>query len=164
MLAKNWLPAKADSAGIVVGARVPIVLTSRADSLRAAWRPARLPSSTPTHGAKAPRRPQRDRDGTILVVNAGSSSVKFEIFAIAGGRTWPAHKGADGRHRRPAAAGRQFATARKLIDKAYLDEIADVPAAMAGDGRLAARDRGQSTLRCRPSSGTRRDRITSGRF
>ena len=27
--------AKADSAGIVLGARVPIVLTSRADSLRA---------------------------------------------------------------------------------------------------------------------------------
>jgi phosphate acetyltransferase len=35
MLAKNLtFMAKADSAGIVLGARVPIVLTSRADSLR----------------------------------------------------------------------------------------------------------------------------------
>ena len=36
MLAKNLAYfAKADAAGIVLGARVPIVLTSRADSLRA---------------------------------------------------------------------------------------------------------------------------------
>jgi phosphate acetyltransferase len=36
MLAKNLsFLAKADSAGIVLGARVPIILTSRADSLRA---------------------------------------------------------------------------------------------------------------------------------
>jgi phosphate acetyltransferase len=35
MLAKNLVyMAKADSAGIVLGARVPIVLTSRADSVR----------------------------------------------------------------------------------------------------------------------------------
>jgi phosphate acetyltransferase len=35
MLAKNLsFMAKADSAGIVLGARVPIVLTSRADSVR----------------------------------------------------------------------------------------------------------------------------------
>jgi phosphate acetyltransferase len=36
MLAKNLsYMAHADSAGIVVGARVPIILTSRADSVRA---------------------------------------------------------------------------------------------------------------------------------
>jgi phosphate acetyltransferase len=36
MLAKNLIfLAKADSAGIVLGARVPIILTSRADSVRA---------------------------------------------------------------------------------------------------------------------------------
>ena len=35
MLAKNLsFMAKADSAGIVLGARVPIILTSRADSVR----------------------------------------------------------------------------------------------------------------------------------
>jgi len=36
MLAKNLTYlSKADSAGIVLGARVPIILTSRADSVRA---------------------------------------------------------------------------------------------------------------------------------
>jgi phosphate acetyltransferase len=36
MLAKNLsILARADSAGIVLGARVPIILTSRADSVRA---------------------------------------------------------------------------------------------------------------------------------
>ncbi len=36
MLAKNLIfLAKADAAGIVLGARVPIILTSRADSVRA---------------------------------------------------------------------------------------------------------------------------------
>ena len=35
MLAKNLVyPAKADSAGTVLGARAPIILTSRADSVR----------------------------------------------------------------------------------------------------------------------------------
>ena len=35
MLAKNLIfLAKADSAGLVLGARVPVVLTSRADSVR----------------------------------------------------------------------------------------------------------------------------------
>ena len=36
MLAKNLIfLAKADAAGIVLGARVPVILTSRADSVRA---------------------------------------------------------------------------------------------------------------------------------
>jgi hypothetical protein len=49
MLAKNLtFLAKADSAGIVLGARVPIILTSRADSLRARWHPARSRCSAPT--------------------------------------------------------------------------------------------------------------------
>lgn len=34
MIAKNVYPAKAASAGTVLGARVPIILTSRADSVR----------------------------------------------------------------------------------------------------------------------------------
>ena len=41
MLAKNLsFLARADSAGVVLGARVPIILTSRADSVRAPNRPA----------------------------------------------------------------------------------------------------------------------------
>ena len=39
MLAKNLtFLAKADAAGIVLGARVPIILTSRADSVRSRMR------------------------------------------------------------------------------------------------------------------------------
>ena len=49
MLAKNLtFLAKADAAGIVLGARVPIILTSRADSCARAWRPARSRCSMPT--------------------------------------------------------------------------------------------------------------------
>jgi hypothetical protein len=86
MLAKNLaFMAKANTAGIVLGARVPIVLTSRADSVR-----SRLASC-------AARRPLCRRTSTccgtaggliamdtILIVNAGSSSVKFQIFGIEG--------------------------------------------------------------------------------
>ena len=45
---------------------------------------------------------------TILVVNAGSSSVKFQVFgADAARRPRAADQGADGRHRRAAAAARR---------------------------------------------------------
>ena len=86
MLAKNLAYfAKADSAGIVLGARVPIVLTSRADSAR-----ARMAScAVAALYADARRRTRSDCRGviamdTILVVNAGSSSVKFQVFAVEG--------------------------------------------------------------------------------
>ena len=46
MLAKNLtFLAKADAAGIVLGARVPIVLTRAPTRCAAAWRPARSPCS-----------------------------------------------------------------------------------------------------------------------
>src|SRR5256886_990009 len=68
----------------------------------------------------------------ILVVNAGSSSVKFQIFGIEGGAPGRLVKGQiDGIGTRP----RLFAEANdrsSLIDRAYAsDEIADVPAAIA---------------------------------
>ena len=82
MLAKNLtFLAKADTAGIVLGARVPIILTSRADSVR-----ARMASCAAAVLYAAARRAQRRAPGgltamdTILVVNAGSSSVKFQVF------------------------------------------------------------------------------------
>src|SRR5262249_44073918 len=86
MLAKNLtFLAKADAAGIVLGARVPIILTSRADSVRsrmascaaavlyapalrgAATLPAALPAMYP-----------------ILSGSAGSSSLKFQLFDTDG--------------------------------------------------------------------------------
>ena len=45
---------------------------------------------------------------TILVVNAGSSSVKFQVFAVEGERQLrAADQGPDRRHRQPAAPARQ---------------------------------------------------------
>ena len=86
MLAKNLIfLAKADAAGIVLGARVPIILTSRADSVR-----ARMAScAVAVLYARCAPRDGRAAGGviamdTILVVNAGSSSVKFQVFGTDG--------------------------------------------------------------------------------
>ena len=110
MLAKNLtFLAKADAAGIVLGARVPIILTSRADfgarahgllRGRRALRPC-----APQHGRVAGGVTAMD---TILVVNAGSSSVKFQVFATDGRSGLDAaDQGADGRHRHAAEAARR---------------------------------------------------------
>ena len=84
MLAKNLtFLAKADAAGIVLGARVPIILTSRADSVR-----TRMAScAVAVLYAHARARTCRCSGSmtsmeTILVVNAGSSSLKFQVFEI----------------------------------------------------------------------------------
>ena len=86
MLAKNLAYfAKADSAGIVLGARVPIVLTSRADSPRARMASCAV-AALYAHARRqhlSERRRVTAMD-TILVVNAGSSSVKFQVFAVDG--------------------------------------------------------------------------------
>ena len=89
MLAKNLtFMLKADAAGLVLGARVPIVLTSRADSVR-----TRLAScAAAVLYADARRRTSNLHAGvtimdTILVVNSGSSSLKFQVFEIAGPAT-----------------------------------------------------------------------------
>ena len=69
---------------------------------------------------------------TILVVNAGSSSVKFQVFAVDGdGRLRRQIKGQmDGIGNRPRlrATG---ATGEKLAERAYpIESVADVPAAL----------------------------------
>ena len=73
---------------------------------------------------------------TILVVNAGSSSVKFEIFAIAGGGGLEAQiKGQmDGIGTRPRLFAKSHGGA-PLIDRSCdVREIPDVPAAMTAVG------------------------------
>ena len=72
---------------------------------------------------------------TILVVNAGSSSIKFEIFAIAGGGLERHIKGQmDGIGTRPRLRASSH-DGSSLIDKSYdAAAIADVPAAMAATG------------------------------
>jgi acetate kinase len=72
---------------------------------------------------------------SILVVNAGSSSIKFEIFAIAGGALERQIKGQmDGIGTRPRLRASSH-DGTSLIDKSYdAQAIADVPAAMAATG------------------------------
>jgi acetate kinase len=86
----------------------------------------------PMHGAAARRQLQRDAMDTILVVNAGSSSVKFQVFSVDGdGRLQRLIKGQmDGIGSRPRlrAAG---AGGAPLADRAYpIENVADVPAAL----------------------------------
>ena len=100
MLAKSLtFLANADSAGIVLGAQVPIILTSRADSVIA--RLASCAVACAGRGGATRGCLQGDRmillfaskveqseggamTDAILVLNAGSSSIKFSLFAAAG--------------------------------------------------------------------------------
>jgi acetate kinase len=68
----------------------------------------------------------------ILVVNAGSSSVKFQIFGIEGGAPRRLIKGQlDGIATRPRLSAKGSDNS-SLVDKTYApDEIANVPAAIA---------------------------------
>ena len=135
MLAKNLaFLAKADAAGIVLGARVPIILTSRADSVR-----SRMAScAAAVLYADARRRAAALAGGliamdTILVVNAGSSSVKFQVFGIEeAGALQRLIKGQiDGIGTRPRLAA-EANDKSSLIDRTYApDKVPDVPAAIA---------------------------------
>ena len=77
--------AGADAAGIVVGALVPVILTSRADSVQsrlvscavATLYAAYQKTGKPTGGDRA-------MSGDVLVINAGSSSIKFSLFGPGG--------------------------------------------------------------------------------
>ena len=95
MLAKQLtFMANADAAGIVLGARVPIVLTSRSDNVRTRLAScaigllvahARRTGLSGGVDIKVPDcRGGSDDPDVIGVLNAGSSSVKFSVFAVAG--------------------------------------------------------------------------------
>ena len=123
MLAKSLsFMADADAAGIVLGARVPIILTSRADSVT-----TRLASCAVAALVAQARRAERQQGGgvmsdAILVLNAGSSSIKFSLFLERGEALEPVagranrrslHRaplqgqGCGGRRRRRTTVGRQ---------------------------------------------------------
>ena len=117
MLAKNLtFLAKADAAGIVLGARVPIILTSRADSVR-----TRMASCAVAVLYAHARRARSGAAGgvsamdTILVVNAGSSSVKFQVF----GTRWKGQSQAAGQRARwtASARGRGCAPAAPTVSR-----------------------------------------------
>ena len=129
--------ANADSAGLVLGARVPVILTSRADSLRSriascavggarGARPAQAAVHDDLNGARA-----RPMDDYALVLNAGSSSLKFCVYRRPG-RGGVAARGAgpDRRHRHRAEARRR----RTRPAPSLADEQLD---ASVRDGRAA---------------------------
>ena len=139
MLAKNLtFLAKADAAGIVLGARVPIILTSRAKfSAAREWRLARLLCSLRPHaGARRRCRRHDDHGHDFLVVNAGSSSLKFQVFETDGKSSLKRLvKGQmDGIGTRPRLRA-QGADNTPLIDQIYgLDIVPDVPGAIRETG------------------------------
>ena len=79
---------------------------------------------------------------TILVVNAGSSSLKFQVFALGAVPDLKCLKGqVDGIGTRPRLRA-QAADKRPLIDQAYApDQIIDLPAAIQPGGHQEQDDR-----------------------
>ena len=106
--------ANADSAGLVLGARVPIILTSRADSVR-----SRIASCAVAVLAAHARRQPAGRDGVgddmddyALVLNAGSSSLKFCVYRRPRARGLAARGARPDRGHRHVAAAVRRRTAR----------------------------------------------------
>ena len=116
--------ANADSAGLVLGARVPIILTSRADSVR-----SRIAScGVAMLAAHARRRAagggvsgsSHDMDDYALVLNAGSSSLKFCVFRRPSARSLAARSArADRRHRHGAAFTVKDGAGRSVADGSW---------------------------------------------
>ena len=73
---------------------------------------------------------------TILVVNAGSSSLKFQVFAVGCRERFEVPgQGPDGRNRYAAAAARVAADKKPLIDRSYPQgEVKDLPDAIHAAG------------------------------
>ena len=170
MLAKQLsFLANADSAGLVLGARVPIILTSRADSVRsriASCAVAMLAAHARRAAAAAAVSVGAPMDDYALVLNAGSSSLKFCVYrrpdgervAAGGARPDRRHRhvaallreGRRGRRaRRRAARRRRCATARAALD------------ALAAWLRVALRRRARA--RRRPPRRARRRATTPAR-
>src|SRR5262249_32448009 len=138
MLAKNLIfLTKADSAGLVLGARVPIILTSRADSVRsrmASCAAAVLYADARRRAVAVPA--VGCGMGAIPVVNPGFFRWKFRVFGVdQDARLARLIKGQmDGIGARP----RLHAEANDrtvLINKQYpRDKVPDVAAAIAETG------------------------------
>ena len=156
MLAKNLsFLANADAAGIVLGARVPIILTSRADSVRtrmascavaALYAHARRQTAEPRSDDRDPARPQR-------------RLVEHQVPAVRGScpaTGWSSKlKGQmEGIGTRPRLVAKD-AAGTVLIDQAYEpDAVGNVPAGARPARRLADRAaRRRDADRDRPSRG-----------
>src|SRR4029077_2079134 len=102
----------------------------------AAWPPARSRCSTPTRVGATPRcRPCERKEttmDTVLVVNAGSSSVKFQLYGTAGaGDLDRLVKGQMDGIRVRARLRASGADGKALVDQSFsTQEVPDLPAAM----------------------------------
>ena len=97
MLAKQLsFLANADSAGLVLGARVPIILTSRADSVRSRIASCAVAVLAAHARRQAPqlsdvarqRQSESSMDDYAVVLNAGSSSLKFCVYRKPEAEAW----------------------------------------------------------------------------
>ena len=139
MLAKNLsFMAKADSAGIVLGARVPIILTSRADSVRS--RMASCAAAVLYAACAARRQPRcrrRDADGydpgrQCRLIQRQVSGVRDRRRAASSRRLIKGQVDGIGTQPRLRA---EAADKAKLIDQTYAPEsVKDVPAALQTAG------------------------------
>ena len=102
---------------------------------------------------------------SILVVNAGSSSVKFELFAVDGSvKLTRKIKGQiDGIGTRPRLRARGSADSRSLVDREYdAATLSDLPTALHTAGAWLREE--QRTPRGRPPCRAWRPRGTTARF
>ena len=123
MLAKNLtFLAKADAAGIVLGARVPIILTSRADSVRARMASCAVAvlyaDARRAYRARCRRRDRHGHDPRrqCRLVERQVPGVRA---SMARGDAEAPDQGPDRRHRHAAAAARRGADGTPLIDQTY---------------------------------------------
>ena len=159
MLAKNLtFLAHADAAGIVLGARVPIVLTSRADSVRtrlascavaAIYANARRQRPPCPPDGRDPRRQRR-----LLEPEVPDLRRRRRRARAAGARP-------DRRHRRPPAAARRRRRRRHAHRPRAIrpTEIHDLPSAIAATRAWLAHPRGRRAPRHRPPRRPRRPRV-----
>ena len=126
MLAKSLtFLAGADAAGIVLGARVPIILTSRADSVM-----TRLASCAVAVLVAYARREAGTKTAwrvtpmdAVAVLNAGSSSIKFSLFTANGGELELVARGqAEGLFTSPRFVAKD-ADGRTLAEKSWGDGV-----------------------------------------
>ena len=140
MLAKQLtFLANADSAGLVLGARVPIILTSRADSVR-----SRIASCAVACLVAHARRKEQARGASVmddyaLVLNAGSSSLKFCVFVRRRTKMATGVPRPDRGHRDLASiSAAQWLSVSAIIDEQLDDSMSDDQRGPRCAGRVAS--------------------------
>ena len=127
--------ANADSAGLVLGTRVPIILTSRADSVRSRIASCAV-AALVAHARRGTTARWHDA-GLVLVLNAGSSSLKFCVYRRLGQRRLAAGGARPNRGNRDHAA--ILGRGRRGRRRSTLDELDASVTRREGGARNAGR-------------------------